>query len=93
MREWYRSLSDPTKAAISTAIFTFISTSALAILNILARVQEWVNGGDPITFEDVSIVGKVVIGAVISAVTGLVNYGFRAWQRRQDPTSGPRYQN
>lgn len=89
--DFYRRLSDPTKAALATAVFTFLSTAGLTILNLLGKIQEWLNGGDPITIEDVSVAGKVVLSAVVAAGAGLVNYAVRAWQRHKDPTAGPRY--
>lgn len=79
------------KAALWTAIFTFIATAGTALVGLLGSVTEWINGGDPIA-ADVSNFGKVVASAFVAGVAGLVNWAVRAAQAKGVlPGSGPSY--
>lgn len=89
MREWYRSLSNPVKAALNTAWQSFAAAALLAVLGLLSTVQEWVNnGGD---FPDVSIAAKAVVSAAVAAVAGLITFAVRAIQANSNPAAGPKY--
>lgn len=75
-------MSNSLKAALWTALFTFIGTVLAALLPLLAAVENVVNGSDPTLIDDLSIFAKVVVSAAVAGVSGLVNWGVRAAQVR-----------
>lgn len=85
-------MSNSFKAALWTALFTFLGTVLVAVLNILPAVEGWINGTDPTLTDDLSVFVKVVVSAFIAAASGLVNYAIRALQTAgKIPGNGPTY--
>lgn len=85
-------MSDSLKAALWTALFTFVGTVLAALLPLLSAVENWVNGSDPTVVDDLSVFAKVVVSAAIAAASGLVNWAIRAAQAKGAlPGAGPNY--
>jgi len=77
------------KAALWTTLFTFIATAGMALLGLLASVQEALNSGTEV---DYSTFTKLIFAAVISGASGLVNWAVRAAQSSGKlPGNGPTY--
>ena len=85
-------MSNEAKAALWTTLFTFLGTAAAALINFLTAVQAWVAGNDDTLTDDLSILGKVVVSAVIAGIAGLVNYVWRATQAKLGKGNLPVYQ-
>lgn len=63
---WFRKLPGWLRASITTAATTFAATTLVALLGLLARLQEWVvEGGEP---PDWSNLGRVAFSALIAAI-------------------------
>ena len=85
-------MNDSFKAALWTAIFTFIATASVALLGFLGAVTDFINGNDPDLTDNLSVFVKVVMSAFIAAVSGLVNWLVRTLQAKDVlPGSGPSY--
>lgn len=83
---------DSLKAALWTALFTFLGTVAIAFLPFLQAVGDWLAGDDPSIADDWSVFSKVLISAFVAAVSGLINWGVRWIQAKGKlPGSGPTY--
>lgn len=83
---------DAFKAALWTALFTFVGTAGLALLGFLDAVEGWINGDDPTLTDDLSNLVKVLLSAVVAAASGLVNWAVRYAQARDVlPGAGPHY--
>lgn len=98
IREWYADLPDPVKAGASTAAFVFLGIFVPALLGWLTDVQSWLadlggNAPDARPFPDPDVLTKAAFAAASAAFIGLINWGWRAAQRRFSwlPDSGPRY--
>lgn len=88
MREWYRNLSNSTKAALNTAWQSFAGAALLSLLGLFNDLQDWVNGGN---LPDVSIATRGITSAAIAAAAGLITWAVRGVQAKQDPAAGPKY--
>ncbi len=85
-------MNDSLKAALWTALFTFIGTVAIAFLPFLQAIGDWLNGDDPDLADDWSNFSRVLIAAFIAAVSAIVNWVVRWVQSRGVlPGSGPSY--
>lgn len=87
-KSWYNSLSNATRAALATFVFTFVATVGIQLMGLLQEVSEWVDGGEQ---PDWRLYVKVVVSAFIAGASGLVNYVVRYFQQKADPTAGPHY--
>lgn len=86
-------MSNSFKAALWTALFTFIATAGTALVGLLGAVTEWINGNDASVVDDWSTFGKIIGSAFIAAVSGLVNWAVRAAQTKGVlPGNGPTYE-
>lgn len=88
----YRDRSNAWKAAVSTAVISFVSLFAMSLLGFLGDVTDWANGsgGD---FPSVAPLGKALISAVVASVIGLINWVIRSLQAHSAsiPGAGPQY--
>lgn len=83
---------DAFKAALWTALFTFIGTAGLALIGFLDAVENWINGDDPTLTDDLSTLVRILLSAVVAAGSGLVNWAVRYAQARNVlPGAGPTY--
>lgn len=89
MKNWYNSLSNPTRAALATVVFSFISTVLFSLSGFLNQVYEWSSNGG--VAPDIDTLGKVIVSAAVAAAGGLVNFGIRYVQERRNPLSVPQY--
>jgi hypothetical protein len=63
------------KAALITAVQTFVASTLVTLLGVLSAVQGWVGGGEP---PDLTAPAKVVVSALVAAVAGVVTAIYRA---------------
>jgi len=85
-------MSNSLKAALWTALFTFVAGVLLGALNLLSAFEGWVNGTDPTLMDDLSVFVKVTAAAFVAAASGLINWAVRAVQARGAlPGNGPQY--
>lgn len=89
MREWYRNLSNATKAALNTAWQSFVATALLSVLGLVSELQKWLEDGGAVP--DVSIATRGIVSAAVAAVAGLITYAVRAVQASSNPAAGPKY--
>lgn len=86
-------MSNSFKAALWTALFTFIGTVAFALLGFLSAVTDFLNGNDPSLADDLSSLTRIVMSAAVAFAAGLVNWVVRALQAKGViPGQGPTYQ-
>lgn len=84
-------MSNALKAALWTALFTFLAVFGIATIGFLQDVASWASG-DALTFPDVSVLGKAAVSAFAAAATGLVNWVVRLAQSKGAlPGAGPVY--
>jgi hypothetical protein len=83
---------DAFKAALWTALFTFIGTAGLALIGFLDAVADWIDGSNTDLSDDLSNLGKVLLAAVVAAGSAIINWLVR-WAQSRDilPGSGPHY--
>lgn len=87
-------MSNSFKAALYTGLFTFLGTTAIALLGLLASVTNFINGNDPTLVDDLSIFGRIVLSAVVALAGALVNWAIRALQAKGViPGAPPQYQS
>ena len=84
-------MSDSLKAALWTALFTFVGTVLIAFVPLLEAVGDWIVGDDANLADDWSAFSRVIVSAFLAAVSGLVNWAVRALQARQGVGSVPSY--
>lgn len=77
-KDWYRNLSNRTKAVINTTWQSFVGVFSVAVLGFLGDVQQWAGCDNDCHFPSVSPIGKALGAAVVAAVTGLVTFIFRS---------------
>lgn len=83
-------MSDELRAAVTTAVVTFLTLFTAAALGFVAQLQEWASTGG--TFPDVSVLGRAAVSAALAAAAGLVNFVYRWLQAREVlPGRGPTY--
>lgn len=85
-------MSNELKAAVSTAIFTFIALFGASLIGWVQAVVDWSAAGGVDVFPDVSVLGKAAVAAAGAALTGLINFAVR-WAQAQGvlPGRGPTY--
>jgi hypothetical protein len=85
-------LSNPAKAALSTAAFTFVALFGAAVAGWVQDVTDWASTEGTAVFPSVNVVGKAFIAALGAAAAGLVNYLVRkAQDKGLAPGNGPIY--
>lgn len=85
-------MSNEFKAALSTAVFTFIALFGASLVGWVQQVVEWSAAGGVEVFPDVSTLGKAAVAAAGAALTGLINYVVRVAQAKGVlPGRGPTY--
>lgn len=76
-------LSNPARAALWTAVFTFVGLFGLSTLGWLQDVWEWANDStNVVLFPDPRVLMKAAVAAAVSAIIGLVNFVVRWTQER-----------
>lgn len=87
-------MSNSFKAALYTSLFTFIGTVAFALIGFLAALTDFINGNDASLADNLSILTKIVLSAVVAFAGGLVNWVIRALQAKGViPGAPPQYQS
>ncbi len=85
-------MSNEFKAALWTALFTFVTLFGTSVLGFVQALTDWASSDGTVDFPDVSTLGKAAVAAALAAVTGLINYVVRVAQSRQLlPGAGPQY--
>lgn len=83
-------MSNELRAAVTTAVITFLTLFTTAAVGFVGQLQEWASTGGE--FPDVSVLGRAAVSAALAALAGLVNYAYRWLQAKQVlPGSGPTY--
>lgn len=89
IKNWYKGLSNPVRAALNTAWQSFVATFGLALLGLISRISEWADGGAD--FPTLEPVAKGFVSAAVAAVAFLVTYVVRTVQAKSDPLKVPQY--
>lgn len=85
-------MSNPIKAGLWTSLFTFIATFIVLALGWIGDVGEWASSQGVSQFPDWSVLGYAFVSALVAAVTGFLNWAFRALQDAGAlPGSAPQY--
>lgn len=75
-------LTDPLKAALSTALWTFIALFSITTLGWLSSVAEWASKSGHTQFPGLSVLGYGVVSAIVAAASGLVAFIVRFAQSK-----------
>jgi hypothetical protein len=90
-RLWAR-LSNPLKAGVSTAVFTFLGLFGASLVGWVQAVVDWAAASGAGEFPSVSVLGKAALSAGGATLVGLLNYVVRELQAAGLlPGSGPTY--
>lgn len=91
LRAMYAKLPDQVKAALATALFTFLSVFGGSLIGFVQSLIDWVNNAGPAP--DPSVLKSALFSAIAAAGVGAVNYVFRTVQAKTNvlPGTGPRY--
>lgn len=83
----------PLKAALYTALWTFIALFGASVIGFAADVIDWANGaGGGGNFPKLGTLGYAAVSAIASAGSGLVTFVVRfAQSKGLIPGSGPVY--
>lgn len=86
-------MNDQLRAALWTALFTFIALFGASLIGWTQAVIEWANAGGGVdVFPDVSVLGKAAVAAAGSAAAGFLNWAVRSAQAQGlIPGKGPSY--
>lgn len=80
------------KAALWTALFSFIGLFSVTLLGWLQDVVVWASDSGVAEFPDLSVLGYGFVAAAASTAIGVVNFVVRYAQARNVlPGSGPSY--
>lgn len=66
-------LSNPTRAALRTAVQAFVAVFSISLLGWLASVTEWAGSTDAV-FPSIDPLGKAAVAALVAAAVSLVTY-------------------
>lgn len=86
---WYKGLSNSSRAGLVTLFFSFVGTIILQVLGLLSDIQDWLNNGGPEPKLDAF--GKVVLSAIVATTIGFINWLVRYIQEKRNPASVPQY--
>lgn len=75
-------LSNPVKAALSGAAWTFIGSVLLLSFGWLSSLASWASSSGKSPLPGLSVIGYAVISAAVSAATGLVTFLVRFAQQQ-----------
>lgn len=76
-------MSNPARAALWTALFTFAGLFGMSLLGWLQEVWAWANDSTGVVlFPDPSVLMKAAVAAVVAALIGLVNFVVRWAQEK-----------
>lgn len=85
-------MSNPIKAGLVTSAFTFLATLIVLSLGWIGDVGEWASSQGVSEFPDWSVLGYALVSALVAAVTGFLNWAFRALQDAGAlPGNAPQY--
>lgn len=85
-------MSDSVKAALWTALFTFVALFGISLLGWVQEVAAWAGSATAGDFPSVTPLGKAAVAAVAAAATGLINWIVRFAQAKGAlPGNGPAY--
>ena len=79
------------KAALYTALWTFIGTALIGLTGFLGAVLDFLNGTDTDITDDLSALGTLVASAFVAAVSGLVGWGIRYAGSKTGKLQAPDY--
>lgn len=85
-------IPDKLKAALRTALWSFIALFAMSSLGWLQQVAEWASSSGKTPMPGLSVLGYAAVSAVVAAGIGLVNFA-GVWAQGQGilPGSPPSY--
>lgn len=84
-------MSDSLKAALWTALWTFVGLFVVSLLGWVGDVSKWADGSLN-SFPDVDPLAKAAVSALVAAAAGLLNWIFRFAQSKGAlPGNGPTY--
>lgn len=93
LRATYGRLPDQVKAALATALFTFLTTFGASLIGWVQSLVDWaqLNGDGPAP--DPSLLKSALFSAAAAAGIGFVNFVIRFVQAKTSllPGTGPRY--
>lgn len=75
-------MSNEVKAALWGFGFTLVGGLVVVLTNLLAAVENFVNGSDPTLADDFSTAYKAVAVLVLATVTSIVNWAYRYAQTK-----------
>lgn len=84
-------MSDSLKAALWTALWTFIGLFVFSLLGFVGDISKWADGSLN-HFPDVAPLAKAAVSALAAAFAGLLNFIFRFAQTKNVlPGQPPKY--
>lgn len=87
-------MNDALKAALWTALFTFVAVFGISLLGWVSDVAAWASSNTTTStdFPSITPLAKAAVAAVAAGVTGLVNWVVRFAQSKGAlPGNGPSY--
>jgi hypothetical protein len=73
---------DAVKAALYTALWTFIGLFAVSLLGLVQQVAQWASSSGHTPLPGLSVVGYAVVSAFTAAASGLVAFVVRYAQTK-----------
>lgn len=85
-------MSAPVKAALWTALFTFVAVFGISLMGWIVDVGAWASDKEAGQFPAVTPLAKALVAALAAGATGLVNFVIRFAQSKGAlPGEGPVY--
>lgn len=84
-------MTNPTKAAGWTALFSFTTLFAASLIGWLTDLMEWATPGSGAEFPDPTVLRSALVAGAASAGIGLVNFAVRWVQERTGTGEVPTY--
>lgn len=74
IRNWWDGLNAQWKATLRTSFQTFVGVIFTGALALLAKTQDWINGGVVDWTQEASNFGRLIATGFVAAISGLVAY-------------------
>lgn len=84
-------MTNPTKAGLWTALFSFVTLFGAALVGWLTDLTEWATPGSGAQFPDPTVLRSAAVAAAASAGIGVVNFAVRWVQARTGTGEVPTY--
>lgn len=75
-------LTDPIKSALATALWSFLGSFGLLAAGWVQQVAKWSSTSGHSPLPGLSVIGYALIGAIVSALSGLIAFGVRFAQSK-----------